>query len=705
MAPVDHRNPAGEANCDSATGEGSSPDTFRHFVEHSPFGIYAVDAEFRLAHVSAGATKIFATAAPLVRRDLVDVLRAVWREPFVSEAITRFRHTIATGAPQQFVSTAEHRNGASEVEAHQWCIERIVMPDGHFGVLCHLYDWSERRRAEKALEEKSALAVQLSKTADSAPGLICSFRLKSDGTASFPYAAARMLDLYGIAPEQVREDAGPLFARIHPEDAKVVREAIATSARDMCDWHAEFRYDHPAKGEIWIEGHSSPVREPGGSVVWHGYIQDITERKRVADELARMNAELESRVLERTTALEVEIQRRAAAQVALAQSQRLEAVGRLAGGLAHDFNNALTAISANLELAEMRIQDPVALEALRRALDAVELSANLNRRLLTFAPRGKSFRDTVPANARVASLITLLERTLGADVRFEADLYPALWPTSIDPVELDSALLNLAINARDAMPEGGVIRIETSNVTISADRPDNATPPGDYVRVSMIDCGTGMAPDILHKATQPFFTTKKDQRNAGLGLSSVREFAESCGGAVAVESSEGHGTTVSLYLPRSPGAAPVAAPHKPGGDTLPLGDGELVLLVEDNVQVLQTTHVLLEGLGYAVLDAADGVEALAVLKEENGAEIDLVLSDVVMPGGISGYDVARFVLAQRPRTRVVLTSGFNSEQQARDNVLDKVSVLRKPFTRAQLASELRKALATNILADETSGAG
>lgn len=665
-------------------------DTFRRVVEQSPFGIYVVDADLRITYVSEGAEPAFENVRPLIGRDLAEAMRIVWPEPFASEALEQFRRTLATGEAYHGEPHTGPRKDTGVVEVYDWKIARVLLPDLRFGVVCHFYDLSERKRA---LEANAALATQLAKTADSTPGVICSFRLGADGrTASFPYAASRISDVYGFTPEEVRESAEPVFSRIHPDDWPAVLGAVAKSARDGSEWQAQFRYRHPIKGEVWIEGRSSPVAEPGGGVVWHGYIQDITDRRQIEAELARMNAELERRVEERTAALAEEMQQRAVALEALARSQRLEAVGRLAGGLAHDFNNALTAISANLELAEMRIEDPRALDALRRALDAVELSANLNRRLLTFAPRGKTFHDAAGINDRISSMTMLLERTLGDDVTFSSEFEPMLWPARHDPVELDSAILNLAINARDAMPDGGHIRVATSNVSLSEGPPYACcTQPiaGDYVRITLSDNGRGMSPATLARATEPFFTTKSGMRNTGLGLSGVRDFAEACGGAIAVESTEGRGTSVSIYLPRGSDVTETRPGKVAGREPTPLGDGELVLLVEDNLQVLQTTHEMLEGLGYAVHAAAGGVEAMAALDHTT---FDLVFSDIKMPGGVTGYDIARRLIEERPKTRIVLTTGYNDETTPTGDLLQGVTVLRKPYTRSRLAAELRKVL-------------
>jgi PAS domain S-box-containing protein len=442
------------------------------------------------------------------------------------------------------------------------------------------------------------------------------------------------------------------------------------------------------RGETtWISVSGDPIFDSAGRFRgYRGTSRNITESKRAEEALRE-------RVAERTAELEEEMQRREAAQAALAQAQRLDAVGRLAGGLAHDFNNALSVIATNLELAEPRIQDQQARAAVWKALDAIEMSASLNRRLLTFARRGRSVPERILVNERVGSVVTLLERTLGADVVLKTDLASDLWPTRLDPAELDSAILNLAINARDAMPEGGELTIETRNITLVAATVPAGSPgvPGDHVRLSICDTGTGMTPEVMRRAGEPFFSTKDPARNTGLGLSSVHEFVRGCGGFLTIDSEIDHGTTISLYLPRAMGEPRSEIASPASAAEVPLGDGELVLLADDNDDVLEATSALLEGLGYAVVTASNGPEAIALL--DGGEPVQLVFSDIVMPGGMSGYDVARRVLTERPGIRVVLASGFHDEEPGHDDpVLDGMTVLRKPYTRARLAQALHAAL-------------
>lgn len=372
---------------------------------------------------------------------------------------------------------------------------------------------------------------------------------------------------------------------------------------------------------------------------------------------------------------------------AILQAQRMAIVGSLAGGLAHDFNNTLTVITANLEMALPDITDRRAYDGVARALAAAEVSAGLNRRLLTYARRGERKDLSIEINQRLAGLFDLLAKTLGSDVTLETELAADLWPTRLDPADFDSAILNLAINARDAMPRGGTVVLRSCNIGREASRSVVGTLAGaDLVCVSVRDTGLGMPADILSRATEPFFSTKSGPASAGLGLHSVRQFVEGVGGQLVIESEVGSGTNVALYMPRAVTRAPVDAGVGLGG-VIATGDGEVVLVVEGSEAVLRATAMQLEGLGYAVAMARDAESALAIL--ESGEPIELALIDMAVPGGTNGL-----VLAQRIRTRwssigIVLMS---ADHAAVDVSVPAERVILKPFARAKLAEVVGSAL-------------
>jgi PAS domain S-box-containing protein len=375
----------------------------------------------------------------------------------------------------------------------------------------------------------------------------------------------------------------------------------------------------------------------------------------------------------------------------LLNAQRLEAVGQLTGGVAHDFNNLLTVILGNIELLEPKLRDDLSRSLAGEAREAAEMGARLTDRLLTFARRQRLETQSLNLNEFVLGLIELLRRTIGAPIDLSTSLAPDLWPTVADPGQVESAVLNLVLNARDAMPYGGRLVIETFNAALEA--PDVAIVPGmvagDYVVLSVADTGHGMPPEVRARAFEPFFTTKGAGRGSGLGLATIYGFARQSGGNVTIYSEAGKGTTVNLYLPRAGRRAEEAAvpTAKPGVDA---GSGETVLIVEDDDRVRRLTATRLKELGYRVLEANHGAAALAILAATPGVEI--VFSDLVMPGGMSGFDLARQVRETYPHVHLILTSGYSAElmNQADIAQLD-LQVLRKPYRQAELARAFRAA--------------
>lgn len=429
-------------------------------------------------------------------------------------------------------------------------------------------------------------------------------------------------------------------------------------------------------------------QEIGGKRIFMVVVRDVTERKRAQAALAEANSELEERVAERTRELEAEIGRREATQAALIQAQRMEAFGQLTGGVAHDFNNLLTIITGNLELLGDANDRAAAGLLLKRAADAADMGAALTKRLLTFARRRRLTPQVLDLNELVLALMEILKRSLGEPITLTTMLAGNLWKTKVDPSEVENAILNLAINARDAMPHGGALIVETRNV------PSGTPPFGDdgreFVLLSVSDTGEGMPPDVLERAFEPFFSTKEPGRGTGLGLSTVYGFAEQSGGHAAIKSTVGKGTTVNLYLPRADGV-----PEKKAALTsepVPMSEAaEVVLVVEDNAEVRELTLQRVEGLGYVALEAESGPAAIRIL--EGDEHIDLVLSDIVMAGGLSGYDVARWIGEHRPSIKVVLTTGYAAEEARHDpSAHGGNPILRKPYKRAELAVALHDAL-------------
>jgi CheY-like chemotaxis protein len=322
---------------------------------------------------------------------------------------------------------------------------------------------------------------------------------------------------------------------------------------------------------------------------------------------------------------------------------------------------------------------------------AAERSASINRRLLSFARRQNLVSQRINLNDRIVEMHQLLRPSLGEKITFATQVEPELWSTLTDPGEIDSAVINIAINGRDAMPNGGVLTITTRNLSVDnemAHRFD--VPPGDYVSITVSDTGHGMTPEVLTRAFEPFFTTKETGKGSGLGLSSVYGFVHQSGGFLDINSKIGHGTAVSLYLPRAPAEASAisATTDFPNARA---NAGEVILVVEDNDNVRKIARLNLESLGYTVFEAVNGVEAKAIIANSN--EIKLVFSDVTMPGGISGIDLAKWICAEKPHLKVLLASGHN-DLPVDDALRSSVPLLAKPYKRSQLAHALRELSST-----------
>jgi len=376
------------------------------------------------------------------------------------------------------------------------------------------------------------------------------------------------------------------------------------------------------------------------------------------------------------------------AEETILHHQKLDAIGQLSGGIAHDFNNILSVIGGNLEMIANADLPPGARRAVARAQDAAVRGARITQRLLAFARKQPLRRQSLDLNKALEDMAEMLQRSIGAnvDVRMKLASAPGVVDADID--QFETAILNLALNARDAMPEGGVVTIETECVRIQDDpRMLQDAPPGDYMRVSVSDTGSGMSPEVMARAIEPFFTTKEMGAGTGLGLSMVYGFMKQIGGQARIESEVGRGTRVSLLFPRRGGAA---EPHgDPDGSHIPEGKGEEILVVEDDADVRLVTVSRLEGLGYRVRIASDGASALQVLAE--APEVKLALIDVVMPGGMDGHALADAIEASWPGVKIILTSGY-SPRMADAGAASRRAFLPKPSTRSQIAQLIHRTL-------------
>jgi len=485
-------------------------------------------------------------------------------------------------------------------------------------------------------------------------------------------------ELYGLDPASAHPSREAWLATVHPDDrARADATLSACVARREPDFHVEYRILHPRHGERWLAGRGRLVCDAAGAPIrLVGVNLDITGRKRVELAVVAANDDVRRELADEAKARE-------AAQARMFQMQKLEALGQLTGGVAHDFNNLLSVVMSGAALLRKDVDGARRV----RLADAIEAAArrgaDLTRRLLTFARRQALRPAPLDLAVWLEEVRGLLARSLRGDITVEIAAAPGLWPVLADAGELELAVLNLAVNARDAMPKGGVLRLLAANAEL-----DPLTDPdglgGDFVRLSVEDTGIGMAPDVLARVFEPFFSTKGLGRGTGLGLSQVYGFARQSGGGAHVASTPGRGTAVTLLLPRCDGApeAQVVAPLPPAAEDR---RALRVLLVEDDDDVAALTGEMLRHLGHAASRAAHGLSALAALR--GGPVPDLVITDVIMPGGQDGLDLARAIAREWPALPVVLCSGYGG---APARVAEAgLPLLRKPFS----LDELRQAIA------------
>ena len=553
------------------------------------------------------------------------------------------------------------------------------------------YDITDRIMAERALRESEALNRSTLRALPAQIAVIdTDGRILSANESWIEFVHAQVND---DRSAHLGDDYFALMRRVL-KDGRTAERADAGIRAVLSGATASFMLECvvPRNDTVhWILMTAVPLSHNGfgGAVV--SYL-DITQRKQAEALLSDTNRALEARVAERTAALREEIERREEAQAALLRSQKLQAVGELAGGMAHDFNNLLTVITGYLELLGLRQMDERAAELVRRAEDAARMGARLASRLLLIGRRHRLQPVTLNLNDVARSMTDVLRRTLGDQIEVKTSLADGLWPTQADLSEVENALLNLAINARDAMPDGGVLEVNTRNQSLGPDdvAGEAGLAPGEYVMLSVSDTGVGIAPDILPRVFEPYFSTKDAGRGTGLGLSTIYGFARQSGGHASIYSEVGKGTRVSLFLPRASEGAPAADARKPAAPAQ--ASGERILVVEDNPDVREITIKRLDLLGYTVLTAETGVAAIEMLRSMPG--IQLVFSDVVMPGGVSGFDLAAWIRANRPGVRILLTSGFTGEvaRHGEEPEMANVPLLSKPYALPELARAVREAL-------------
>ena len=581
------------------------------------------------------------------------------------------RHTMETG--QGFDLDVRAFRGTTPI----WTSRRgeaLRAPDGRItGVVGTVQDITARRQAEEALresEERVRLATEAGQI-----GLF-DWDLRTN-----ELRWDRTLRAIWSLPDDAPVTIESFYAVLHPDDVAHVQAVIAASHDPAGDggYQVEYRVIGQVDRRIrHVSARGRTTFEAGRAVRMLGAGVDVTAVRQAEAVLARDCDELERLVADRTQELE-------AAQARLVHSQRMEALGQLAGGIAHDFNNVLQAVQGGAALIERRPADHEGVRRIARMVfDAAGRGSSVTRRLLAFSRRGDLRAEAVDAAALLTDMREILTHTLGTGIGVRVDLQDGLPPLFADKGQLETALINLASNARDAMDGKGTIVLAADARTVAGG--EHGLQAGAYVCVSVADTGAGMAPEVLARATEPFFTTKRKGEGTGLGLAMARGFAEQSGGALAIESAEGTGTAVRLFFPVAEAAKHLA---QPAGERGAGADGRLRLLVVDDEPLVREIIVeQLKAEGYAAIAAADAAEALALL--DAGEEVDLVISDFSMPG-MDGVALVGEVQRRRPKLPAILLTGFATnaaEIAVSGAVSGTFSLLRKPIAGQQLAERV-----------------
>lgn len=513
----------------------------------------------------------------------------------------------------------------------------------------------------------------------------------------------RFLALYGLAQFDGRYNTW--LACIFREDRIRISHLIETALSEGAgELHCEFRISRGTdQAVVWIEARNLIFYDANGCALRVvGVHVDVTEQKRAIVQLRAFTETLEERVRERTRELEIEFAARHKAEESLRQTQKMETVGQLTGGIAHDFNNLLTVVLGGLEvigrqLSHLPESPPVARirKAREMSVQGARRAAALVHRLMAFSRQQPLTPTVVDADKLVGNICELLRRTLGETITLETVSAAGLWSCDVDANQLENAIVNLAVNARDAMPQGGKLTIEMANCHLDQDYVSKLTDPvlpGPYVMVAVTDTGTGMSRATVERAFEPFFTTKDVGKGTGLGLSQVYGFVRQSSGHIRIYSEIGEGTTIRIYLPRYLGDARNVAPPAalPAEAPKAVGD-ECVLVVEDDVGLRGHATETLRELGYRVLEASNGSEALQIVSGD--AAIDLLFTDVVMPGGVNGRQLADEAARKRPGLKVLFTTGYARNAIVEHGRLDAgISLITKPYSFHELAAKVRERL-------------
>ncbi|MGI4955246.1 MAG: PAS domain S-box protein [Janthinobacterium lividum] len=667
---------AGHSLCAAAPAERLAERRRLSIESTVDYAIIAMDLDGRVTDWNAGAERMLGWSAQEMQGERADRLFTA-ADRAEGRPAAEMRRARDTGRIDE-----ERRHLRKDGSAFWASGETMLMRDrtgAPLGLLKVLRDISERKRAEAALQETNATLARrveertralrdsedftrLALTAVSGVG-VWTYDIASDRFV----CDAAVAELYGLDP--VRAAAGlsrtEFLANVHPDDRAPLRATMGGGLKQSGDLELEYRLCHAdgtvrwvlSRGHTYFDADGRPVRRTGVGI-------ETTTRRQLEQQLR--------------------------------QSQKMEAVGQLTGGLAHDFNNLLTGVTGSLELLQTRIAQGRFQEVERfvnAAQGATRRAAALTHRLLAFSRQQTLDPRPTDVNRLVAGMEELIQRTVGPAIAVEPVAAVRLWFTLVDAGQLENALLNLCLNARDAMPDGGRIIIETGNACLDERAAlERELPAGQYVTLTVRDTGTGMPPGVIARAFDPFFTTKPIGQGTGLGLSMIYGFARQSGGQVRITSEVGRGTAVCLYLPRHQGTAEHAETAAEAADAQRAQHGETVLVVDDEPTVRMLVTEVLEDLDYTAIEAADGATGLQVVRSD--ARIDLLITDVGLPGGMNGRQMAEAARRLRPGLKVLFITGYAEKAVLSHGHLEPgMHVLTKPFGLETLASRVKGLIA------------
>lgn len=632
-----------ESETRSESIKAPSEDPFQILVENALDVIALLDENGKIIYQSPSVERVFGyTQTELMDRDVMELVHPEDRESTGSK-LGKLLHKVS--AEERHELRYMHKNGEwryIEVQARYFEIQSLPR------VVLNTRDVTENR---KVLDELQ-LSNELFRTSFNANSNSCS--LSKFDTGEFIDVNPAFERILGWSREEALSKTGlELNIWGSPENRElIVSRLVADGALSQLPFTAFSKTGESI--EVLID---AKILVIAGSKCIYMSAMDITRTKKLEDQLRH--------------------------------SQKMEAVGQLTGGIAHDFNNLLSVILGNSELIQASLDPDSSLRSpIESILKATNRGAGLTHQLLAFSRKQNLQPIPISLNKAVEQTVSMLNQSLSEDIEIQTNIDDDLWPIEADPGQLENAILNLALNSRDAMPGGGTITISYTNKTIGeADAPFNDLPPGDYVSLAFADTGSGIPTKVLQQVFEPFFTTKETGRGTGLGLSMVFGFVNQSGGQVFIQSEQEEGTTVTILLPRSKSATADQAAEQVTSN-IANWQGQTALLVEDNADVRNLTAKMLERIGFKVLTAEDGSVARDLLQQD--PNIDFLLSDVILPGELKGPDVGKLVQAQFPEAAILLMSGFNPEgHHSTESNSENMPLISKPFTNEELVRRIQ----------------